>query len=128
FAESFGYDATVTLLAGRKTYTAIMAGDDDVAAGALAALKTVGKRVPGDISLVGFDDNFHARHLTPALTTVRQPVDDVGFDAAAMLNGILDGKAPSAREINAPTELIIRDSVGRPTRLRTRKEADEAVP
>lgn len=127
FAESFGYEATATLLGGRKSYTAIMAGDDDVAAGALAALKAAGKHVPEDISLVGFDDNFHARHLTPALTTVRQPVDAVGFDAAALLNDILDGRTSGPREINAATELIVRDSVGRPARVRTRKETGETV-
>jgi LacI family transcriptional regulator len=127
FAESFGFEATATLLAGRKIYTAIMAGDDDVAAGALAALKAAGKRVPDDISLVGFDDNFHARHLTPGLTTVRQPVDEVGFDAAVRLNEILEGKDVGAREINWDTELVVRQSVGRAPRARPRKEAGETV-
>lgn len=128
FNEGFGYDATAALLAGRKTHTAIMAGDDDIAAGALAALKAAGKRVPEDISLVGFDDNFHARHLTPALTTVRQPVDAVGFDAATLLIRILDGQTLDESEIDTPTELIVRDSVSRPSRARTSREADEAVP
>lgn len=127
FNEDFGAEATTNLLHGRKTYTAIMAGDDDVAAGALAALKAAGKRVPADISLVGFDDNFHARHLTPALTTVRQPVDDVGYAAAAMLNDILAGRPPAHREIMTATELVVRDSVGRPTRAGNRREADKAL-
>jgi LacI family transcriptional regulator len=128
FVESFGYRATTALLTGRKTHTAIMAGDDDIAAGALAALKAAGKRVPGDLSLVGFDDNFHARHLTPALTTVRQPVDDVGYAAAALLNDILAGRDPGQREIMTDTELIVRDSVGRPARTGSRKEAGEVAP
>ena len=127
FNESFGVAATTALLAGRKSYTAIMAGDDDVAAGALAALKAAGKRVPADVSLVGFDDNFHARHLTPALTTVRQPVDDVGHAAAALLNEILAGHTPGQREVMTDTELVVRDSVGRPARAGSRKEAGEAV-
>jgi LacI family transcriptional regulator len=127
FNEDFGIEATARLLRGRKSYTAIMAGDDDVAAGALAALKAAGKRVPADISLVGFDDNFHARHLTPALTTVRQPVDDVGYAASALLNDILAGSALAQGEIMTATELVVRDSVGRPARTGSRREADKAL-
>ena len=111
FAESFGLAATERLLASGRKVTAIFAGDDDVAAGALFALKRAGRRVPEDISLVGFDDNFHARHLTPALTTVRQPVDEVGRMAADLLSRLLAGEAPSSTEITVPTELIVRDSV-----------------
>jgi len=75
FDESFGFEGARQILASGRPVTAIFAGDDEVAAGALSALKQTGKRVPEDISLIGFDDNFHARHLTPALTTVRQPVE-----------------------------------------------------
>jgi LacI family transcriptional regulator len=68
--------------------------------------------VPEDISLIGFDDNFHARHLTPALTTVRQPVDAVGRMAAEMLSRMIEGDAAVARELTVPTELIVRQSLG----------------
>lgn len=112
FSESFGQQATARLLVERPETTAIFAGDDDVAAGALLALKAAGKRVPEDLSLLGFDDNFHARHLTPGLTTVRQPVDEAGRVATRLLLAILDGEVPAAPVITIPTELILRQSVG----------------
>jgi LacI family transcriptional regulator len=111
FSENFGHEATARLLLERPDITAIFAGDDDVAAGALLALKAAGKRVPEDVSLLGFDDNFHARHLTPGLTTVRQPVDEAGRVATRLLLAILDGE-PVAPVITIPTELILRHSVG----------------
>lgn len=112
FSETFGQAATARLLIERPETTAIFAGDDDVAAGALLALKAAGKRVPEDISLLGFDDNFHARHLTPGLTTIRQPVDEAGRVATRLLLSILDGEPPAAPVITIPTELILRQSVG----------------
>jgi LacI family transcriptional regulator len=111
FEEAFGFDATLRLIDSGREVTAIMAGDDDVAAGALLALKQAGRRVPEDISLVGFDDNFHARHLTPALTTVRQPVGLAGQVAASLLCGILDGHRPNPSEIVVPADLVLRQSV-----------------
>jgi LacI family transcriptional regulator len=112
FDERFGSEATTRLITTHPGFTAIFAGDDDVAAGALLALKRAGRRVPEDVSLIGFDDNFHARHLTPGLTTVRQPVDEAGRIATRLLLSILDGAAPTADIITVPTELIRRASVG----------------
>ena len=116
FDEQFGAEATTRLLGSHRDVTAIFAGDDDVAAGALLALKRAEKRVPDEVSLLGFDDNFHARHLTPALTTVRQPVDEAGRLATRLLLSILDGELPPQGDINqivtVPTELIRRMSVG----------------
>lgn len=112
FSETFGQQATTRLLREQPETTAIFAGDDDVAAGALLALKAAGKRVPDDISLLGFDDNFHARHLTPGLTTVRQPVDEAGRVATRLLLSILDGETPATPIVTIPTELILRQSVG----------------
>ncbi len=127
FAESFGVSGTQRLLTSRQRLTAIMAGDDDIATGALFALKQAGKAVPADISLIGFDDNFHARHLTPALTTVRQPGDEVGHMAAMLLTKILSGDFSADTEITVPTTLIVRDSVGRPAGRRPRKETAELM-
>ena len=123
FSESFGFDATARLLGSGRATTAIFAGDDDVAAGSLLALKQAGRRIPEDVSLIGFDDNFHARHLTPGLTTVRQPVDEVGRMAAEMLSRILAGDISQPAETTVPTELIVRQSVGRPARQPRRKES-----
>jgi LacI family transcriptional regulator len=112
FDESFGFEGTLELIASGRPLTALFAGDDDVAAGALLALKQSGRRVPDDISLVGFDDNFHARHLTPGLTTVRQPVDEVGRVATELLARILSGDTSHPVEITVPTTLVVRQSVG----------------
>jgi LacI family transcriptional regulator len=112
FDERFGAEATARLLVEHPETTAIFAGDDDVAAGALLALKRAGKRVPDEVSLLGFDDNFHARHLTPELTTVRQPVDEAGKLATRLLLSILEGDAAPDEIITVPTELVRRRSVG----------------
>lgn len=114
FDEGFGYEATRALLARGCPATAILAGDDDVAAGALLALKEGGVRVPETVSLIGFDDNFHARHLTPALTTVRQPVGDVGRMAADLLARLLAGDAAARGPVTVPTALIRRASLAPP--------------
>lgn len=116
FSEHFGYDAAMRLLREHPEITAIFGGDDDVSAGALLAIKEAGLRVPGDISLLGFDDNFHARHLTPGLTTIRQPVDEAGRVAARLLLALLDGKKPHELAVTIPTELILRGSVA-PVRM-----------
>ena len=125
FIETFGYEATQRLLASGRRVTAIFAGDDDVAAGALLALKHAGKRVPEDISLVGYDDNFHARHLTPGLTTVRQPVDEVGRLAAELLCRLVAGETIAETEITVPTQLVVRQSVGQVLSASLSKETTE---
>lgn len=112
FSERFGYEATTRLLGAHPEVTAIFGGDDDVSAGALLAIKEAGLAVPGDISLLGFDDNFHARHLTPGLTTIRQPVDEAGRVAARLLLALLDGERPHDLAVTIPTELVLRGSVG----------------
>ena len=127
FIESFGYDATMRLLESGRRGTAIFAGDDDVAAGALLALKQAGRRVPEDISLVGYDDNFHARHLTPSLTTVRQPVDEVGRLAADLLSRLVAGEAVAETEITVPTQLVVRQSVGQTLQASRNKETSALV-
>jgi LacI family transcriptional regulator len=122
FEERFGFAGTEALLGSGKEFTAIFAGDDDIAAGALLALKRHGKRVPEDVSLIGFDDNFHARHLTPALTTVRQPVGEAGQLAANLLLQLLAGETLEHTEITVPTQLVVRESVTSPRLVEAVKE------
>jgi LacI family transcriptional regulator len=110
FEESFGFAATERLLQLDHGITAIFAGDDDIAAGALLAIKRSGRHVPDDLSLIGFDDNFHARHLTPALTTVRQPVSEAGKLAASLMLQMLAGEPLAETEIVVPTHLVLRES------------------
>jgi DNA-binding LacI/PurR family transcriptional regulator len=98
-------------LAEGLDFDAIFAGDDGSAIGALAALNQVGKRVPDDVALVGFDDDLPSRHLAPPLTTVRAPTDQVGREAVLQLLQLIN--SGSARALTLlPTELVIRQSCG----------------
>lgn len=98
------------LLDGIK-FDAIFAGDDDSAIGALRALKMAGHRVPHDVAVVGFDDVPFARYLSPALTTVRAPIEQVGREAVRQLVHLMNGEKAEALTL-MQTELVIRESCG----------------
>jgi LacI family transcriptional regulator len=92
-------------------FDAVFAGDDDAAVGVIGALRDGGKRVPRDVSVVGFDDQRTSSYLTPSLTTVRAPTLDVGRVAAQQLVNLLrEGEADC--ETLLPTEIVIRESCG----------------
>jgi DNA-binding LacI/PurR family transcriptional regulator len=92
-------------------FDAVFAGDDDAAVGVFQALRQAGRRIPGEISVVGFDDQVFAYTLTPALTTVRAPTEQVGKEAVRLLARLLKGESAEAR-LSLPTELVIRESCG----------------
>jgi LacI family transcriptional regulator len=117
FHQNFGYSATRELIASGRDFTAIFAGDDDMAAGALLALRDAGLRVPEDVSIMGFDDAFHARHMWPPLTTVRQPIDTLGEAAASLLLKLLGEPGTGPLQTIIETSLVVRSSVAEP-RLR----------
>jgi DNA-binding LacI/PurR family transcriptional regulator len=73
-----GYQATRQLLAEKKTFNAILCGDDIVAFGAIAALKAPGIRIPEQVAVVGFDDDPMARVFDPSLTTIYYPISIMG--------------------------------------------------
>jgi DNA-binding LacI/PurR family transcriptional regulator len=101
---------TDALLNGLE-FDAVFAGDDDAAVGVMGALRDAGKRVPQDVSVVGFDDQRTSSFLTPALTTVRAPTLEVGRVAAQQLINLMrNGEAEC--EILLPTEIVIRESCG----------------
>jgi DNA-binding LacI/PurR family transcriptional regulator len=104
-----GRAAMAALLALRELPTAVFCYNDMTAIGALRCLHSVGRRVPGDISVVGFDDLPIASFIEPPLTTVRQPKADMGRQAASMLLALLGG-SPYEASILVPGELIVRDS------------------
>ena len=94
--------------------TAIMCSNDDTAVLLLAHLRQMGVRVPEDISIVGFDDYPYSVYLSPALTTVRQPMFQLGWEAASILEKrINDRTASLPSSIVLPEELIIRHSVSK---------------
>lgn len=92
--------------------TAVLAGNDTIALGAMAALTDAGLSVPDDIAMVGFDDLPFAAQLRPALTTVRNPGVEQGRQAAQLLIRLLRGETVPQRRIALPTELVVRDSCG----------------
>src|SRR5690606_6821733 len=106
FHQDFGYAATRSPIEEGRDFTAIFAGDDDMAAGVLLALREARLSVPDDVSVMGFDDAFHAKHMWPPLTTVRQPIDTLGETAASMLLELLAGSASAPLHTIVDTDLV----------------------
>ncbi len=94
--------------------TAIFAGSDQQALGVYEAARQRGLRVPQDLSVVGFDDLPAARWVSPPLTTVRQPLADMGRVAAEMLGDLIAGTPLRSQRVELSTELVIRDSTAGP--------------
>ena len=114
FTREGGREAALRLLARRPDLDAIVAASDLAAAGVLDALRSVGRTVPGDVAVTGFDDSSTALVVDPPLTTVRQDVGRMGRQMVGLLLdqlGQVDG-APSgdAPQVVLPTELIVRSS------------------
>lgn len=110
FTSAGGYQAMKTLLARPVRPSAVFVCNDLMAIGALCAAHEAGLRLPGDLSIVGFDDIALAAYTTPPLTTVAQPKQAIGTAAAAMLlNRINDPHSESRRQILQP-ELRVRQS------------------
>ena len=113
FTEEEGRNATSKLLALRKKFTAIYAGNDLLALGVYDELEADGIKCGQDISVVGFDDMPFADKFNPPLTTVHTPLVNVGGEAARiLLEKIADSSIP-ARTIKLKPDLIVRSSTGR---------------
>ena len=104
-----GHDCTFRLLNQEHTPTAIFLANDVMAIGAIQAIQKTGRRVPEDISVVGFDDIPLARYGTPPLTTVRQPAFEKGVAAARMLIEALESDQ-TPKSLILDIELVIRSS------------------
>ncbi|AQR61477.1 alanine racemase [Brevundimonas sp. LM2] len=113
FTRQSGYDAAMRLLDGPERFTAILSQNDDMAVGALMAARERGLDVPGNLSIVGFDDSEVSRTSWPAITTVRQPVFEMAVSAADMVLAQLDGGAVRMRH-DHPHQLIVRGSSAPP--------------
>lgn len=111
FSSRRAEQAMRELLAGGLAFDAIFSGDDLAAVGAMSALREAGLRIPEDVKIIGFDDVPLARHLTPPLTTVHAPTEQVGRTATDLLVRLVR-REPVEREILLPTELTIRQSCG----------------
>ena len=110
-----GYHAAQTLLALNEPPTAIFASNDLMALGAIHATQDAGRRVPGDIAIVGYDDRDFAGWVRPALTTVRMPSYEMGQAAAKLLLNQIDEKDVSLNATTVPGQLIVRQSCGAQT-------------
>ncbi len=102
------------LSAGRRLPRAIVCANDQTAFGVMSALRKHGLSVPGQVAVTGFDDIPLARHLRTSLTTVRQPIRQMGTAAFDVLYSMLNRETLPARDIVLPTELIRRESCGCP--------------
>lgn len=110
FTQDGGYTSMRQLLP--RAPDAVFVASDAMAIGALRALRELGKRVPDDIALVAFDDIPIAARAEPPLTTVRQPILQMGMAAAETLMDLIAHPNHAPRHVLLPTELVIRESSG----------------
>jgi LacI family transcriptional regulator len=109
-----GREHTRRLLDLAEPPTAIFAFNDNLAIGAIQAARSRGLRVPEDLSVVGFDDVEHATIVTPALTTVRQPLAEMGRTAVSLLVRLLERQRFETLHVELGTRLVVRESTGPP--------------
>lgn len=118
-----GLDAMVALLDRDSTCTAVICHHDQAAIGAIAALVQTGRRVPDDVSVVGFGDLRVGAFLRPALTTVRRPAREIG---AAAVRRVLGADAAAPPLVTLPAELVVRETSAVP-RLAAAPPLDDAL-
>jgi DNA-binding LacI/PurR family transcriptional regulator len=108
FTEAGGTEAMRTLLARHPDLDAVVAANDNMAAGALRVLSGAGRAVPADVAVVGFDDLGIARRTDPPLTTVHQSIQALGTEMTRMLIGLIAGQERTP--LILPTRLVVRGS------------------
>ena len=112
-SPQMGYDFAKQLLQQGRDFTALFAYNDVAAIGAIRALKEAGLRVPEDVSVMGFDDIREAGFYTPSLTTVRQPLGQMGEMAAEVLLDRIENQAEFKAQILVEPWLVVRESTGK---------------
>lgn len=113
FYHQAGFDGCNALLDLAEPPTALFAASDQMALGAIEALRRRGLRVPEDMSVVGFDDLPEVRWSAPPLTTVRQPLADMGKLATRTVLRLALGEEPVSPRVELATELVVRASTAR---------------
>lgn len=114
FLEESGYEAAKKFLSIEKPPTAIFASSDVSAFGAMRAIDEAGLRVPEDISIIGFDDVPESSYIRPRLTTVRQPLREMGELATRMLVARVEDPTIPSEHVELPTTLMVRDTCQSP--------------
>jgi DNA-binding LacI/PurR family transcriptional regulator len=112
---NLGYPFAKQLLARKQPFTALFAYNDISAIGSISAFQEAGIRVPYDVSVVGFDDIQSAAYINPPLTTVKQPLQQMGQIAARTLLDRIEGRMKFVPEITIEPELVVRRSTARPS-------------
>lgn len=115
FQHRSGFEGAAELLDRPDRPTAIFAASDTMALGAYEACRLRGLRIPDDISIAGFDDLPESRWASPPLTTVRQPLAEMGALAARTALRLARGEHIEVPRVELVTELVVRDSTARPT-------------
>lgn len=110
FSEESGAVAMRWLLQRYPDLDAVFAASDNMAAGAMQVIKASGRRIPDDVAVVGFDDSGIARHTDPQLTSVYQPVEQMGQEMVRMLLAQLGGEGLDRYEVVLDTHLVTRGS------------------
>ena len=120
FTFKSGVELTPAMLAGPKAPTALLCANDDMAAGALFAAHRLGVAVPDDLSIVGFDDTPVSAIVWPPLTTVHQPIKEMGQRAVELIAAQLEAPAPAATPVFEvmPHALMLRQSTAPPARAK----------
>jgi len=111
-SPELGYPVVQQLLAHHRRFTALVCFNDMAAIGAIRALRDAQRRVPEDISVIGFDDVPQAAFHTPSLTTIRQPLHEMGKLSAELLLQRLSSQAVTPSEVAVKPRLIVRESTG----------------
>jgi LacI family transcriptional regulator len=115
FYHESGFAGGSALLELADPPTAIFAASDQMAFGVYEAVRRRGLRVPDDVSVVGFDDLPEDRWSSPPLTTVRQPLTEMGALAARTVLRLAQGEAIESPRVELATELVVRDSTATPS-------------
>ena len=112
-----GRVAAEQLLARTPRPTALFCTKDEMAFGAIECVRQHGLRIPEDVSVVGFDDIPFARYTDPPLTTVAQPMHDIGKTAVKLLFDVIDGQSDVPLSVVLPHQLVVRGTTGRPKQM-----------
>jgi DNA-binding LacI/PurR family transcriptional regulator len=110
FTQEGGTAAMERLLKARPDIDAVFAASDLMAAGAMSVLEAAGRRIPQDVAVVGYDDSPVASTLRPRLTSVRQPIEEMGHEMTRLLVDAVEGTDSVQRRVILATELIRRAS------------------
>jgi DNA-binding LacI/PurR family transcriptional regulator len=117
--QQCGWTALSAYTAGRRLaadpgVTAVLCGNDDIAAGLMRAMHEAGRVIPHEVSIIGFDDTGVSRFLTPSLTTVRQDFTGLALSCFALLRAQVDSGASAPPAEQLQPQLVIRESTGAP--------------